>query len=102
MTSVYSSNEKEVDYMERFKRFIKILLTLPGIILSTATVFYFILIYQSFSHCHWDNAISLIYLNKEQLITYGIGLIAASVVFFQIISIQEQFRLQTLIEYSKQ
>ena len=39
---------------------------------------------------------------KGQLVTYGIGLLAAIVVYSQIVSLQKQLQVQTLVEYSKQ
>jgi len=43
-----------------------------------------------------------LYLNKGQLVTYGMGLLAVIVVYSQLISLRDQLELQTLMEYSKQ
>ncbi len=88
-----------------FKSNIKKLRTLPGIVLSLAFLFYFILTVISFLHKHHlsnCDFLNLYCLNKEQLITYGVGLIGALIIYFQLISIQEQYKIQTLIDYSKQ
>jgi hypothetical protein len=83
----------------------KKLYTLPGIALFVGFLFYFILLFISFFHkYHLSNCdlINTYYLNKEQLITYGVGLIGALIIYFQLVSIQEQYKIQTLIDYSKQ
>ena len=50
----------------------------------------------------WKSITFLLYLNKEQLITYGMGLLAVIVVYSQLISLRDQLQLQALMEYSKQ
>jgi len=83
----------------------KKLYTLPGIVLFVVFSFYVILLVISFFHkYHLLNCdlINIYYLNKEQLITYGVGLIGALIIYFQLVAIQEQYKIQTLIDYSKQ
>ena len=43
-----------------------------------------------------------LYLNKGQLITYGLALLAAIIIYSQIMSLQQQLQVQTLLDYSKQ
>jgi hypothetical protein len=50
----------------------------------------------------WKSIPFLLYLNKGQLVTYGMGLLAVIVVYSQLISLRDQLQLQALMEYSKQ
>jgi len=98
----------------RMSRFFKGLWSLKiEIILWTAIIVFIISVACSFCHhfncwsitpsflC-WDSIPFLLYFNKGQLVTYGMGLLAVIVVYSQLISLRGQLELQTLMEYSKQ
>ena len=85
------------------KLFKKLFRTIPGIILLIAGIIYLILIIGSLYHYGFcKNITPFLHLNKGQLVTYGVGFLAAIIVFFQIVSLQEQLQVQTLVEYSRQ
>jgi hypothetical protein len=83
------------------------------IILWTAIIVFIISVACSFFHhfncwsitppflC-WNSIPFLLYLNKGQLVTYGVGLLAAIIVYSQIMSLKQQLQVQTLADYSKQ
>jgi hypothetical protein len=83
------------------------------IILWTAIIVFIISVACSFFHhfncwettqpflC-WKSIPFFLYLNKGQLVTYGMGLLAVIVVYSQLISLRDQLQLQALMEYSKQ
>lgn len=84
------------------KRFFKGLLTPVGIILIIGTIVFAVLFLGSLAHHYYINIPFFLYLDKGQLVTYVIALLAAIVVYSQIVSLREQLQVQTLMEYSKQ
>jgi hypothetical protein len=74
------------------QRLIKRWWRFPEVILIFATVFFFVLIGCTIGH-YWGNVFSSFYARKEQLIIYGIGLVTAAVVYFQIVSLQDQLEV---------
>lgn len=80
----------------------KKLQTVPGLILLIGAISYLVLMVFSFFHHCGSGVPFWLYLSKEQLVTFSIGLLAAIVVYFQIVSLKEQLQAQTLMEYSKQ
>jgi len=73
------------------------------VILYLASILYVISIVSSFfyRYGHNINIPLFLYLNKRQIVTYGVGLLAAWVVYSQILSLRRQLQVQALIEYSK-
>jgi hypothetical protein len=71
--------------------------------LWVASIFYIISIGCSllYHFGYKTNITLLLHLNKGLIVTYGIGLLAAWVVYSQILSLRKQLQVQSLIEYSK-
>jgi hypothetical protein len=84
--------------------------TLPTTILVSATILFIILFINSllkylnlsFVNNNYGYILHLPYLNKDQFILYGSGLLASIIVYSQIMSLKQQLQVQTLADYSKQ
>jgi len=80
----------------------KKLWTVPRPILLISVIFYLVIVAYSFLHHYGWGVPFFLHLNKGQFITLSIGLLAAVVVYFQIVKLKEQLQVQTLVEYSRQ
>ena len=74
----------------------------PLIILWFAIVSYIVLIVLDYCSSSNTNLLLLLHLNKGLVVTYGVGLLAAIIVYTQIRTLQRQLQVNTLMDYSKQ